>query len=208
MTLYEVLGVPRDADAATIKAAYRKLAKKHHPDKGGDAEEFKKVQKAYDILSNPDRRQRYDAGEEEPRAERSVEDQAVEFILQGFDQVLEMEDLPPSMDPLSVVVDSLKKLTKDVAKQLDRFEKQLARMEKQRNRIKRKKKAKPSDNLWARVIESKSNRAKMSLAKLRVQEQVVAMALEMLAEYESEGPTIKTKFEDLLSAAGKRNNFV
>ena len=51
MDYYEALGVSKDADSATIKKAYRKLASKHHPDKGGDAEKFKEIQTAYDTLS-------------------------------------------------------------------------------------------------------------------------------------------------------------
>ena len=43
MDLYKVLGVDRNADERAIKKAYFDLAKRHHPDKGGDAEEFKKL---------------------------------------------------------------------------------------------------------------------------------------------------------------------
>ena len=60
MDHYQVLGVSKDADASEIKKAYRKLASKHHPDKGGDADEFKKVQTAYDTLSDPQKRAQYD----------------------------------------------------------------------------------------------------------------------------------------------------
>src|SRR5919106_1550123 len=61
---YEVLGVPRDADLKTIKDAYHRLAMKWHPDrnKSPDAEaKFKKIAKAYAVLSKPDKRARYDA---------------------------------------------------------------------------------------------------------------------------------------------------
>ena len=60
MDHYQTLGVGRDADASTIKKAYRKLASKHHPDKGGNPEEFKRVQEAYDTLSDPNKRNQYD----------------------------------------------------------------------------------------------------------------------------------------------------
>ena len=61
---YEVLGVSKDADEATLKKAYRKLAKKYHPDiNPGDAEaeqKFKEASEAYAILSDADKRRQYD----------------------------------------------------------------------------------------------------------------------------------------------------
>ena len=61
---YDVLGISRDADAAAIKRAYRKLAKKYHPDSNpGDktAEQmFKDVNEAYDVLSDPKKKKLYD----------------------------------------------------------------------------------------------------------------------------------------------------
>ena len=60
-TLYDRLEVQKDANADEIKKAYMKMARKHHPDKGGDAELFKGVQEAYEVLSDDRRRQVYDA---------------------------------------------------------------------------------------------------------------------------------------------------
>lgn len=61
---YEVLGVEKSADDATIKKAYRKLAMQFHPDKNPDnkeaEEKFKEASEAYEILSDKDKRQRYD----------------------------------------------------------------------------------------------------------------------------------------------------
>lgn len=58
--LYARLGVERDADEKEIKKAYLKAAKNHHPDKGGNPEEFKKIQEAHEVLSDPERRRMYD----------------------------------------------------------------------------------------------------------------------------------------------------
>jgi molecular chaperone DnaJ len=61
---YDILDVPRDADAKAIKAAYRKLALEYHPDRNpGDTqaeERFKQINEAYAVLSDPERRSRYD----------------------------------------------------------------------------------------------------------------------------------------------------
>src|SRR5690349_958158 len=64
---YEILGVQKTDSEAAIRSAYRKLAKRHHPDvnpgKPEAAEHFKEISAAYDILSDKDKRARYDRGE-------------------------------------------------------------------------------------------------------------------------------------------------
>lgn len=57
---YKSLGVAQDADEAEIKKAYRKLALKHHPDKGGDVDKFKEISAAFEVLSDPEKRKKYD----------------------------------------------------------------------------------------------------------------------------------------------------
>lgn len=57
---YDTLGVSVEASSAEIKKAYRKLAMKHHPDKGGDTEKFQEIQRAYEVLSDGQKRQNYD----------------------------------------------------------------------------------------------------------------------------------------------------
>ena len=75
MNHYETLGVPRDATAAEIKRAFRKLASQHHPDRGGDKEKSAAVNDAYVCLSDGARRARYDASGEDRHAAPSPEDQ-------------------------------------------------------------------------------------------------------------------------------------
>ena len=62
--LYQILNVPKTATPAEIKKAYRKLALLKHPDKNPNdpqaAENFQKLNKAYQVLSNPKKRQKYD----------------------------------------------------------------------------------------------------------------------------------------------------
>ncbi|KZT23259.1 hypothetical protein NEOLEDRAFT_1136914 [Neolentinus lepideus HHB14362 ss-1] len=61
---YKVLGVARDADQKTIKQAYRKATMKAHPDKGGSEAKMATVNEAYEVLSNPELRARFDAGDD------------------------------------------------------------------------------------------------------------------------------------------------
>ena len=67
--LYQILQVPKDADTATIKKAYRRLAKLYHPDRHRDATEdeveraeelFRQVKQAYEVLGTEERRKLYD----------------------------------------------------------------------------------------------------------------------------------------------------
>lgn len=57
---YDILGVKKSASADEIKKAFRRLARKHHPDAGGDEETFKEINEAYEVLSDPEKKKQYD----------------------------------------------------------------------------------------------------------------------------------------------------
>lgn len=77
---YDRLGVPKNATESDIKRAYRKLALQHHPDRGGDDEEFKKITRAYEVLADAEKRAIYDERGEEgvadgaPSADQTMND--------------------------------------------------------------------------------------------------------------------------------------
>ncbi|EIW75107.1 TPR-like protein [Coniophora puteana RWD-64-598 SS2] len=87
---YKILGVGRECTEVEIKKAYRRESLKHHPDKGGDEEKFKLVVEAHAVLSDPQRRERYDLGEDEDGASSmgpggaDMDDIAQMFFQGGF----------------------------------------------------------------------------------------------------------------------------
>ncbi len=84
---YKILGVPRDADIDTIKRAYREKASKAHPDReGGSPEMMAAINLAYETLSDPDKRKRYDrTGYDGPEKDfNSLAEQALMQLIDGY----------------------------------------------------------------------------------------------------------------------------
>lgn len=108
--LYDVLAIAKDATAEQIKKAYRKLAMKHHPDKGGDELQFKELSKAYSVLSDEDKRKRYD------------ETGQVEEERDPFNEILAsfISDLQDNVDSLNTdIIDIAKKKIKKEIKEIN-----------------------------------------------------------------------------------------
>ena len=88
--LYTTLGVERDAKAGDIKDAYRRRVKETHPDRGGDEQVFRQIQKAWDILRDDRKRERYDKyGETEPNESlRRLQNLASKIVSPDHDDFL------------------------------------------------------------------------------------------------------------------------
>jgi DnaJ-class molecular chaperone len=96
MDYYSTLGVPKGASEAEIKQAYRKLAMKHHPDRGGDPAQFQKIQEAYETLGEPGKRQEYD--NPQPQGFRDHGGFHFQFG-QGFEDIFAQFGFAQSADP-------------------------------------------------------------------------------------------------------------
>ena len=92
---YQSLDLDRNAPPEAIRAAYRKKAREHHPDKGGDVAKFQEIQAAYDTLSDPERKARYDQTGETGTGP-TLESQALTYLSGLLAQVLDMANLQPS----------------------------------------------------------------------------------------------------------------
>ena len=87
MSHYDALGVGKDAGPDEIKKAYRKKAMDNHPDRGGDVEAFQAIQKAYEVLSDSEKREHYDRYGEEPQRE-SRKDRARQMLAALLNDVM------------------------------------------------------------------------------------------------------------------------
>lgn len=66
MDLYKILDITKNASSDEIRKAFRKLSLKHHPDRGGNEEEFKKLNRAFEILGDPQKKREYDMKQNSP----------------------------------------------------------------------------------------------------------------------------------------------
>ena len=81
---YTILGVEKNADLAAIKKAYFKLARTHHPDRGGDKDKFQEIQGAYEVLSDREKRELYDKYGEDGVTEGGGGAHGMEDLLGGL----------------------------------------------------------------------------------------------------------------------------
>ena|SRR5574343_363019 len=113
MTHYETLGLQPSATPEEIRSAYRHLAQKLHPDKGGNLDKYIKVQEAYETLSDPIKREEYDHGEITP-AEARLIDLFTQVILSGETDVIHACKVQ-----LGKNIDTLRRGRLDVAEKLE-----------------------------------------------------------------------------------------
>jgi len=181
MTLYEILGLTPEATDADLKAAHRRAVKTHHPDVGGDPRKFQEAQRAYDILSDPDRRARYDATgvEDEPvvvsdmqRAQSAIAAQIVQFIGSADD-----------LNTTDIVAAIRRVFLKQKATHVDAcviIDRRLARVDILRDRLERKN---DEEGTLAALLSERERDLKSARAKEQSNIQVLDQALAMLEDY-------------------------
>lgn len=132
-SLYEKLGVTPEADLETIKKAHRRRVREVHPDKsGGCREKFQKVQHAYEVLSNPERRRRYDETGEASEVE-DADRKALEILIQMWNQVLERFE--PGEDLVALLRAAFKEGAESLNRQIDVAEKRKRRFQEMAARL-------------------------------------------------------------------------
>lgn len=179
MSHYETLGVDKGADTDSIKRAYRKRAQRAHPDKGGSVVEFQALQKAYDILSDAERRARYDRGEKDEPAQtiQQIANSEVARMALGIvdDGDVRFDNLKERM--MRITTDALKKCKGDRAK----LEESIKRREEVVGRWSKKGEG---HNLIAIALQADIRNRRMALSELDRREAVTREMLKIINDYE------------------------
>lgn len=181
MTHYDTLGVPPEATADDIKQAWRREAKKHHPDReGGDPEQMALVNRAYEVLSDPERRSRYDAtGQDTDR--QTVDQQAREVLLQVFSHLLDNE---PGGNLISAARRVLAENRRGIEGNRGKVEDRLRRIAKQEGKVR----VKRGDNLVDMLLAQRKAAAEQQLGQLDEAISIQTKAEELIDAYECDQP--------------------
>lgn len=178
MSHYEALGVGADADRESIKRAYRKKAHEHHPDKGGSAEKFHAIQRAYDVLSNEARRAWYDRNGSDGPAD--TQDEALKNLAAVFLQAVDQADVE-HQDVLAIAREHIERAKGNVLAQVEQFKAKVRKLESAKKRLTKKSSSGPE--LLGQMLEGQisANKRAMDLAAENLK--VFDRMLELLKDY-------------------------
>lgn len=180
MTLYQILGVEKDASADEIKRAYRKLAKEHHPDAtNGNDDQIKAINQAYEVLSDDERRARYDATGEYLNPKdmrmiilREIGDGILGFLGQGVSENQVLSCVRSKIEHNRSNINNEIKSTKRAVEKL--------------NRLSEKIRCNHDNNLLKAYLENAANIAGDSMKEFEARLQHCDEQLKMLNEYSME----------------------
>ena len=179
---YETLGVSRDASKEEIKKAHRKKVKAEHPDAGGDPEKFMLIQIAYEVLTDDERRERYDKGEPDPP---SIIQEAFTFVANMFKTLIDKSD--ESMICVDIVgrMVGIVAMEKDnVKKQVRTWEKRIKLYEQMTKRLTFKGNKRP--NILTGLLNRELQGFRNAIKQAEKQIEMLTLATEIIKEYEFE----------------------
>lgn len=174
---YATLGVPRDAGHDAIKRAYRKKASSAHPDKGGSAEQMALVNRANDVLSDPARRERYDATGDD--SDKAPADEAEQLLMAAFNEALDK----PEGDFIQAVRRKVTGLVSQGKLSAAELRTKVCKLEKRRAATHCKSGRR---NVADLVISLQLDHAKRRLCEIDCAIDVAERALKMLEDYSSD----------------------
>lgn len=177
MSHYETLGLQRDASIADIKRAFRRLAREHHPDRGGDSGRMQVINEAYAVLSDPERRRHYDEhGTDTPDVDPIVQE-ARQIVTMVFAKII---DSGGSRNVLKTARSEVAKGKQQLDLQRSSFLAQLASLQKQRGKVR----ARSGPNVFEGLLGQRIEAIQAQLKQADHGEQVHAAVVALLDSYE------------------------
>lgn len=170
MDYYEILEIERSATFDEIRASYRELVKKNHPDHGGSPEKFRLIQKAYEVLSDPKKRAEYDSSNEL--------NPVISFLTRLFLATLDSFD-PEKTDLFRQMERNILLKIQEMGNQKQSIKKRIKKLNKAFRCIK-----KDSSGLFRGVLQTQIQILEESLAALHKAEEVILEAHKKIRDCE------------------------
>ncbi|WP_408022056.1 DnaJ domain-containing protein [Sinorhizobium kostiense] len=179
---YALLGIERDTDVRAIRTAYRRAVKTAHPDRGGEAEAFGKLQAAYELLKDPVRRKVYDDTGYDPQLADSKDLKGLMMLETLVNEFILDEREPGSFDPVAAM---RRKLSDDIVK--NRFhilelERHRSRVRKHLDRLGRR----PETDVLGSMLRARSQSIAEAIKNAEAQIEAIEQAYAMLEGYSYE----------------------
>lgn len=197
--LYKILGVKRTAPRRDIHKAYRKKAKTAHPDGGGSVEAFNELIMAYSVLSDTDRRTRYDeTGEIDVPGPNNFDGGAIEIIAEKLGLVIHAEHDLATMDVGALIEQAIRDdiaARKASVTHQQRAGERLASL-----RARTKRKAEGDGNLVARVLDWHELAIQNHIKKHEESIRFLERALEILQDYSFSDDLVAAQTEEVAGA--------
>jgi curved DNA-binding protein CbpA len=176
MSHYDTLGIKPDADPDTIKAAYRRLASGHHPDRGGKTDQMALINRAHEVLIDPQARKRYDeTGQDTP--DKPVQEKARDLLIHAFSMVL---DDTWDHDMIGKVRAMLQNALLQIESETKKVKFQIEKVTKRRSKVR----AKVGHNLFNDLCLQRISELSRKLPELDQHLMTHELALSMLDDYE------------------------
>jgi DnaJ-class molecular chaperone len=201
-TLYEDLEVDKGATPETIKKAFRKKAKQTHPDNGGKSDEFRTIAKAYNILSDEEKRKRYDNGENPDNINQSNthEQRVLNIVFSIFNNIVDQNIDLVHHNLFELMRQSIRANQQNFKSEKDRNQNNIERYNNILKRIKKKDKS----TLFIQLLDDKIKGCNAIIIQLDENINVCDDALKLIeeCEYETETQYIRFQYTGSTTAAG------
>ena len=150
--LYQILGLQSNCSFEEIKQQFRILARIHHPDMGGDEEEFKKIKFAYEVLSDPTSREEYDKSGTVKKPD-DIKNLARENLIVIFFNILPQID-PNEHDILEIIRNEIDKSISEMQGNKNESNTYISKLELVKSKIRKREDSIDPNNLFASLIDN------------------------------------------------------